>query len=192
MRRRLSLLLVLALGSFWLVLPGAAAGGGCHAMPGNEMTSSNRQVVAIGECAFVDTVTYVQPGDEVTWVNKDPVPHSVSGAAYSWGTEDLLNRGERVSYTFEDEGVYPYYCVLHPSMVGAVVVGDATEAAVLTNGVAGVDKVDEGAAATSPRDSGGIELSSAILGVSAALALGALFVVSRLAFRRRAGATPAA
>jgi plastocyanin len=187
-------LLVIVLGAFWLVLPGAAAGGGCHALPDNEMTSSKKPAVAIGECAFVDTVTYVDPGDEVTWINKDPVPHTVSGAAFSWGTEDLLNRGDRVSYTFENEGVYPYYCALHPSMVGAVVVGDATKAATLTNGIAGVVEVKDPPAGegTTAADSGGSELSSAILGVSIALAIVAVFIVSRLALRRRAGATPAA
>jgi plastocyanin len=195
MSRRLSLLLVLVLGAFWVVVPAAAAGGGCHGLPGNEMTASSRTVVAIGECAFVDTVTYIEPGDKVTWVNKDSVPHTVSGAAFSWGTEDMIYRGGRVAYTFEDEGVYPYYCALHPSMVGAVVVGDATKAAMLTNGVAGVHEAKDPPAAeggTVQPDSGGIELGSAILGVSIVLALVAIFSVSRVALRRRAGATPAA
>ena len=32
--------------------------------------------------------------------------------------------GEKVSYTFSEEGVFPYVCILHPGMIGAIVVGD--------------------------------------------------------------------
>src|SRR5687767_1784743 len=137
MVRRFALLAVLALASVVVVTPSATAGGGCHMGPLHEMTSSERTTVAIGECAFIDTVTYIEPGEEVTWVNKDPVAHTVSGASLSWGSERMLDQSERVSYTFNKEGVYPYYCAYHPAMVGAVVVGDARPAA-LSNGAADV------------------------------------------------------
>jgi hypothetical protein len=33
-------------------------------------------------------------------------------------------QGETVSYRFDQDGVYPYSCLIHPGMVGAIVVGD--------------------------------------------------------------------
>lgn len=196
MVRRISLLMLLALVGL-LVAPSAAAGGGCHQGYGTEMTSERATLVPIGKCAFRPTVTYIEPGQEVTWVNKDPVPHTVSGANYSWGTERLLDHSDRVSYTFKKEGVYPYYCLLHPGMVGAVVVGDATKAAAITNGMADVESGD--LAAASSGEDVAVEPSSLSmpatiglgLAVLIAIALGA-FAWRTLALRRRAGVATSA
>ncbi|HEV2757697.1 MAG TPA: plastocyanin/azurin family copper-binding protein [Actinomycetota bacterium] len=189
MIRRL-LLVTTLVGASAFALPPAAAGGGCHGPVEGEMTSGVKEEVAIGGCAFLDTVTYVEPGESVTWTNKDPAPHSVTGAVNSWGDENYLEQGEKVSYRFDKPGVFPYYCVLHPAMVGAVVVGDAK--AMLGTSVEGVNKIDLTAATTSdeapPADSGGSALVP-IAGIALAVAAGAalLFVL-----RRRAGAaTPA-
>ncbi|HEX2056986.1 MAG TPA: plastocyanin/azurin family copper-binding protein [Actinomycetota bacterium] len=188
MVRRLSLLLVLVLAGAVLVMPGVAAGGGCHAGPSARMTSSERTLLGIAECSFVDTVTYVDVGERVTWVNKDFVPHSVTGAALAWGDEEFLERGDRVTYSFEEEGVYPYYCVLHPSMVGAVVVGDGINTAALGAGAAPVEKVEDAAPAGATRpgapDDGGV--TPALMALSLAAALGALFFAGRYALARRA------
>lgn len=191
MVRRLSLLLVLGLVGAVVVAPGVAAGGGCHAGPSARMTSSERTLLGIAECSYVDTVTYVDAGERVTWVNKDPVPHTVSGAALSWGSEDYLDQGERVSYTFEEEGVYPYYCALHPSMVGAVVVGDGINATALGAGAAPVKKVDDVAPAGATRsdapESDGT--SPAVIALSLVAALGVLFLAGRYALARRTRAS---
>ncbi len=37
-----------------------------------------------------------------------------------------LEAGETYRYTFGRAGVYPYYCLLHARMAGAIVVGDST------------------------------------------------------------------
>ena len=124
MMRRFSFVLALAiLGSIAVVPSVAAGGGGCYAPKGVKLSSGD-EVGLIVECAFQPTVNYIEPGDKVTWTNKDVFDHTVTGAASSWGSDALMSQGETVSYTFEDEGVYPYYCAYHPSMVGAVVVGD--------------------------------------------------------------------
>lgn len=139
MIRRLAFVALISSAYVVASFSGAAAGGGCHPGPDAELTSSDRALVNIEQCEFADTVTYVSPGTEVTWANKDAVPHSVSGAASSWGSEELLAFGDRVTYSFERAGVFPYYCVLHPTMVGAVVVGDGGPA---IGGSSGIKKVD--------------------------------------------------
>jgi plastocyanin len=175
-----------------VLLPAGASAGGCHPEASIDMTSSSKTRVAIGGCAFVDTVTYVDPGDTVTWVNEDFVPHSVTGAALSWGNENFLDQTDEVSYTFEDEGVFPYYCALHPSMVGAVVVGDggspgapgAGGAAVDAPAAAPVSSAETGAAGT-----GGP--SGIVLALSLVAALAAAVVATRYVLARRTGAPSA-
>ncbi|MDQ4025886.1 MAG: plastocyanin/azurin family copper-binding protein, partial [Actinomycetota bacterium] len=163
-----------------------AAGGGCHVAAG-EVTGSSKTDVAIGKCAFRDTVTYVEPGDRVTWTNKDPVPHTVTGAMYSWGDEEILSRGDKVAYTFEEEGVYPYYCALHPAMVGVVVVGDAQA---MLDGAAGpVVKAGLAAAAASdeaPRS--GSDGTSVFPAAAITVAVAAAALSLWLVLKRRAGA----
>ena len=194
MTRRIALLCLLGVSALIVLVPSAAAGGGCYATDGIEMTTSDDPLVGIGQCAFIDTVVHIAPGDEVRWVNKDPVPHTVSGAAFSWGSERLLEQGDDVTYAFDKEGVYPYYCALHPSMVGAIVVGDAGAAAALTNGSAAVNEITalsaESDAEPSPAPSTG---SAAAIGLAIVATVGVVALAARLAIlRRRApSATPA-
>lgn len=193
MSRRLSLSLVLAVGGTLLLTPGVAAGGGCIPDAGLEMTRSSERAVAIDDCAFVATVTYVDPGEEVRWINGDHVPHTVTGAARSWGSEEMVDMGDAVSYSFAKQGVYPYYCALHPTMVGAVVVGDGGGPVAAAGGL-GVEAVDDAGPATStqpgPVATGG-GTSPAVLAVSIAVALGVVLAATRYALARRASAPSA-
>ena len=193
MSRRLSLACLLGLTIMVLAIPSAAAGGGCHPSPDLTMTTDTEPHVAIGECAYIATVVHIQPGDTVTWVNKDPVPHTVSGAHYSWGSERLLDQNDKIRFTFDEEGVYPYYCALHPGMVGAVVVGDATAPAAITNGMA---EVTEAAGATTEVEGATAEKSDSAagwIGLAILATLAAAFVAARLLEirRRAASAVPA-
>lgn len=97
--------------------------GGCHSPDGAEPRISDSRRVAISECTFVETVVYIDRGDEVTWHNADDAPHTVTGALGSWGSYEQMWKNDEVTYSFKKDGVYPYFCELHPSMVGAVVVG---------------------------------------------------------------------
>jgi plastocyanin len=70
----------------------------------------------------------IKVGDAVTWINNDSSPHTVTSSSSSSNDSsitfdsDVLRRGETFSFTFDKEGQYPYFCTLHPSMVGTVVV----------------------------------------------------------------------
>jgi len=140
--KRAALLMALAAVALIVAVPTAAAGGGCHGgTPGLGISTGTEKVVPVSKCAFRQTVTYIEAGDSLTWTNKDPLPHTVTGVNLSWGSERYLDQGDTVRYSFKSDGVYPYYCVLHPGMVGAVVVGDATAAAALTNGYANVEEI---------------------------------------------------
>lgn len=75
----------------------------------------------------------INVGDTVTWTNDDSQPHTATsgtpsggadgvfgGAAGSFGT--ILTTGQSQSFTFTEAGEFPYYCGLHPNMVGTVMV----------------------------------------------------------------------
>ena len=66
-------------------------------------------------------------GTSVTWTNDDSVPHNIqsldeSGNVIDWFNSPPLNTGDKFEYTFEDDGVYNYYCSFHPWRVGSVTV----------------------------------------------------------------------
>ena len=79
--------------------------------------------------AFSPNPIQVSVGTTVTWTNNDSQPHTVTSG--SNGQPDnkfnsspnftpLLNPGQTFSFTFTEAGEYPYFCLLHPNMVGTV------------------------------------------------------------------------
>ena len=78
-------------------------------------------------------------GDTVIWTNKDNTLHTASAGTasspdmegFGWkdGTAVYISPNKTYEFTFEEEGEYPYYCQLHPVMVGTVMVagGDGSD-----------------------------------------------------------------
>ena len=66
----------------------------------------------------------IKVGDTVTWINNDSSPHTVTSSSSKDINfdSDVLRRDETFSFTFDRKGEYPYFCTLHPSMVGTIVV----------------------------------------------------------------------
>lgn len=106
-----------------------AGGGGCR----ESMSDAGAIQATLQRNCFTPTVIRIQSGASITWTNLDEVPHTVSGANNTWGSYDELALNDQAAYRFDDSGVFPYFCALHPSMIGAVVVGDGTAADGLTN-----------------------------------------------------------
>jgi plastocyanin len=70
---------------------------------------------------FTPATITVPAGTQVTWVNHDDVPHTVTAADKAFGSA-ALDAGERFSRVFAQPGTYSYYCAVHPHMTGTVVV----------------------------------------------------------------------
>ena len=66
----------------------------------------------------------VKPGTTVTWIHGSQMPHTISGNADGMRSGTLYN-GQQYSHTFDTAGSYNYFCGLHPSMTGSVVVEEA-------------------------------------------------------------------
>jgi plastocyanin len=117
--------LVAAAATALLALPWAGpagAGGGCH----EPLSEGTGNTVAMKMACFGPSILRVDPGTEVTFVNRDALVHNVS--ANGWGQYEDMYQGDAFTATFREEGVYPFACNYHAGMTGAVVVGHGTGA----------------------------------------------------------------
>jgi plastocyanin len=85
--------------------------------------------ILIDNPGFQPSQIQAQVGDIVTWINDDLQPHTVTSG--SNGVPDnkfnsspnfipLMTPGGTFSHTFTEAGEHPYFCLLHPNMVGTV------------------------------------------------------------------------
>jgi plastocyanin len=62
-------------------------------------------------------------GAKVTWTNQDEVPHTIvdsnSNKVFRSGA---LDTNDSYSFVFVKPGTYHYFCTLHPTMVGTIIV----------------------------------------------------------------------
>ena len=96
-------------------------------------TGGDGEQVTAFDNVFDDDATHtirIDPGQEVTWTNEGRNDHNIipsNGGSFGIG-EAEFSPGDSYSTTFDEPGVYSYYCSLHgtPSggMVGTVLVGD--------------------------------------------------------------------
>ena len=77
--------------------------------------------VALRQVAFQPAEIRIRRGQTVTWVNGDPMEHTVDADDGRWGS-GLLPEGGRFVRRFEEAGTYSYHCTPHPQMQGVVVV----------------------------------------------------------------------
>ncbi len=75
---------------------------------------------------YIPSQIVIEPGKQVTWVNEDSAFHSVTSGFYGEPTEFFdsghLDPYQSFSFTFDEIGIYDYYCTLHPWMNGQVIV----------------------------------------------------------------------
>lgn len=71
-----------------------------------------------------DTVT-IKKGTTIIWTNMDSVQHTVTSVSGNEMDSDKLSKGQTYTHTFDTAGTYDYYCTIHPSMHGTVVVEES-------------------------------------------------------------------
>ena len=77
--------------------------------------------VRVDNFSFAPETLTVTVNSTVTWVNKDDVPHVIAGNDGLFKSK-ALDTDDKFSFTFDKVGTYPYYCSVHPKMVGKIVV----------------------------------------------------------------------
>ncbi|PIZ75490.1 hypothetical protein COY05_03965 [Candidatus Peregrinibacteria bacterium CG_4_10_14_0_2_um_filter_38_24] len=82
--------------------------------------SAGSNVVMIADFSFAPKTITVNSGDTVVWRHWDVAAHDVVSPGLF--KSPILERGKVFSFKFEKAGTYEYYCGIHPSMRGVVVV----------------------------------------------------------------------
>jgi plastocyanin len=98
-----------------------------HCGPTPAATTDSGVTVSLNQNCFGPLVVDLDPGATVSWRNDDRWEHAIRGVGADWGTDGFIGAGGSFSQRFDDPGVYPYYCFLHPGMVGTVVVSDTNQ-----------------------------------------------------------------
>ena len=76
---------------------------------------------------YVEPSLMIGPNETVVWNNKDAVAHTATSGAPGTGysgvfDSGIIGAGSKFSFEFESQGVFEYYCTLHPWMRGTVTV----------------------------------------------------------------------
>jgi len=75
---------------------------------------------------YIPSEIFIEKGEQVTWINEDSAFHSVTSGFYDSPTS-LFDSGhldpfETYTVTFDESGIFDYFCTLHPWMMGQVIV----------------------------------------------------------------------
>lgn len=85
--------------------------------------------VEVSGLAYHPADLEVAPGDTITWINRDIVPHTATSDTSPWAIDTgTLATGDSLKYVAGRAGVYRYTCTFHPTMQGRLVVRAAPPA----------------------------------------------------------------
>lgn len=79
-----------------------------------------------GEYLDKETIT-IKAGEKIQWVNKDTAAHTVTSGTPDGGPDgkfdsSLFVAGNSYEVAFNEKGVYPYLCLVHPWKIGKIIV----------------------------------------------------------------------
>ncbi|MEA2640717.1 MAG: hypothetical protein QOF51_2111 [Chloroflexota bacterium] len=112
---------LLALSAFLAVLPVGPARA--QTVTPTDIVAPQTLAIAVRDSSYDPAYPSVSVGTTVTWVNDDPELHTIT-------SDDGVLNGEiqprgRYAFTFDQPGVYFYYCLAHDWMIGEITVGDS-------------------------------------------------------------------
>ena len=84
--------------------------------------SVSDNTVRINNFAFDPANITVRAGSIVRWVNGDTVPHRIQFDDKHISASFILAPSDSWSQKFDEPGIYPYICLIHPEMHGTVIV----------------------------------------------------------------------
>jgi plastocyanin len=88
------------------------------------LSPADENYITIENLTFNPPVLTIHAGSSATWINREPVTHSVvsdTGNPELFATAPLAY-GQEQSIVFSKPGTYTYHCEIHPSMNGTVIV----------------------------------------------------------------------
>ena len=86
-------------------------------------------------CYIPSSVILAKADTEVTWLNTDNAAHTVTSGTPTDGPDgffdsSVIMAGGQYTKSFErgfSDGTYDYYCIVHPWMIGTIIIGDIPE-----------------------------------------------------------------
>ena len=125
-----SLLVLMSVVSMIAIAPNAFAMG--HAVTVTNAPGSATPGCEETDTCFIPSTATIHPGGTVTWENTDNAAHTATSGSPTDGPDgiwdsSLMMVGGSYSVTLDDEGTYPYFCMVHPWMQGTVIVAAEAE-----------------------------------------------------------------
>ena len=100
--------------------------------PVEEKQGDSKGVSAGGDAAsvvikgfkFVPAELKIKKGTTVNWRNEDGAAHTIESSDKNNKilNSDELSDGDTYTFTFQDAGSFAYFCGIHPSMKGTIIV----------------------------------------------------------------------
>lgn len=79
--------------------------------------AKHARTVIIEGMSFQPQVLVVHPGDRITWINRDPFPHTVTATKGAFDSHAIAPDGTW-TYVARKAGEYDYVCTFHVTMKG--------------------------------------------------------------------------
>jgi len=77
--------------------------------------------IKVDNFTFSPETLTVSVNSNVTWTNKDDVPHVIASTDGLFRSKGL-DTDDHYSFKFTKPGTYNYFCAIHPKMTGKIVV----------------------------------------------------------------------
>jgi len=89
-------------------------------------TKVSRPGCDVKDICYIPSSIVIQKGKSITWINEDSSFHTVTSGFYGEPT-DLFDSGyldpyQTYTLSFDESGIYDYFCTLHPWMKAQVIV----------------------------------------------------------------------
>jgi len=109
------------------VAPSAFAAHGEGGMSATVENAAGSSTPGCEPDCFIPSTVVITAGGTVTWENTDNAAHTATSGSPSDGPDgvwdsSLMMVDGSYSVTLDDEGTYPYFCMVHPWMQGTVIV----------------------------------------------------------------------
>jgi plastocyanin len=83
-----------------------------------------------GDKTYEPNPLHVKVGSKITWTNDDKTTHTATSGTITsneYGKifdSGYLSKGKSFTFVFEQPGEFEYFCLLHPTMIGKIVVSE--------------------------------------------------------------------
>jgi len=74
----------------------------------SDVQTNDQNTIEIEGFAFTPSTLTINVGDEVTWINQDSAPHTITSDSGNELQSNSLSQGQSYSHTFDNIGAFDY------------------------------------------------------------------------------------